>query len=180
MLPNEATTFSNLTLSALFKNNFTSHASWRHYIQYNGLLIATLSIKDTRHKQVSLCWVSCFINCYAECRYAECRYAECRYAECRYAECLGALQLTEIRHFRSLPTLPRSTDRWWGTGTTFSWWLGTLLDPLPLLTVRPLLVYFSYSSRKFPKKLLKNISVLLNYWLTVIMCIERWQYRCFT
>ncbi len=38
---------------------------------------------------MSLCWVSQFIYCYAECHFAECRYAECHYAECRgaYAEC---------------------------------------------------------------------------------------------
>ncbi len=35
----------------------------------------------------SLCWVSHFIYCYAECPYAESHYAERLYAECYYAEC---------------------------------------------------------------------------------------------
>jgi hypothetical protein len=37
---------------------------------------------------MSLCRVSRFIYCYAECHYAECRYAECRNDECRGAPCL--------------------------------------------------------------------------------------------
>ncbi len=57
-------------------------------------LFATLNINDIQHNNtlysMSLCRVSRFIYCYAECRYAECRYAECRYAECRYAECCYA------------------------------------------------------------------------------------------
>jgi hypothetical protein len=47
----------------------------------------TLSINDTQHNNaLPLCWVSQFINCYAECRYAECCYSECRYAECHDAK----------------------------------------------------------------------------------------------
>jgi len=62
---------------------------------------------DTQHKQhsallcsttcwVSLCRVSRFFYCYAECSktegcYAECRYDECRYNKCRYDECRGAV-----------------------------------------------------------------------------------------
>jgi hypothetical protein len=49
---------------------------------------------------MSLCLVSRFIYCYAECHYAECRYAgcryaECRYARCRYAECRGACKVSK-------------------------------------------------------------------------------------
>jgi hypothetical protein len=40
--------------------------------------------------RMSLCWVSHFINCYAECHYAEYHYAECRYTECHYAGCCYA------------------------------------------------------------------------------------------
>jgi hypothetical protein len=37
----------------------------------------------TRHKRkMSLCRLSHFIYCYAECHYAECPYAEYHYAEC--------------------------------------------------------------------------------------------------
>jgi hypothetical protein len=44
---------------------------------------------------MSLCRLTRFVYCYAECYYAEChyaegRYAECHYAECRYAVCRGA------------------------------------------------------------------------------------------
>jgi len=46
----------------------------------------TIDIIDT----LQLCWVSCFICCYAECHYAECGYAECHYDKCRYADCRGA------------------------------------------------------------------------------------------
>jgi hypothetical protein len=35
---------------------------------------------------VSLCRITCFIYCYAECHFAEYRYAEHCYAEHRYAE----------------------------------------------------------------------------------------------
>ncbi len=36
-------------------------------------LFATLSINDTQHSStLQLCWVSCFIYCYAQCHYAEC------------------------------------------------------------------------------------------------------------
>jgi len=68
-------------------------------------IITTLSIKglfekfsliDIQHKNIqhnntlplysiSLCWVSLFIYCYAECHYAVCRYDDWRNAECRGA-----------------------------------------------------------------------------------------------
>jgi hypothetical protein len=50
-------------------------------------LFVTLSIKETRQiktfsiTNLSLCWESRFIYCYAECHYPECHYAECRGAE---------------------------------------------------------------------------------------------------
>ncbi len=39
---------------------------------------------------MSVCLVSCFICCYAECHCAKCSNVECCPAECRYAECHGA------------------------------------------------------------------------------------------
>ena len=49
-------------------------------------LFVTVNINDTQqNNDLILCWVSCFIFCYAECPYAECPYDECRYAECRGA-----------------------------------------------------------------------------------------------
>ncbi len=70
-------------------------------------LFANLHINDTQDNNtlyaMSLCRVSRFIYCYAECRYAECRcaeccYAECRYAECRYAECHAECRYAECRY----------------------------------------------------------------------------------
>ncbi len=52
-----------------------------------------LSKNDTQHSntlplcRVSLCWVSHFIYCHAECHYSECHYDECHYSESHYAEC---------------------------------------------------------------------------------------------
>jgi hypothetical protein len=69
-------------------NNDTQHIDGQHYDTKHKRLLYC----DTQHNNtMSLCSVSRFIYCYAECRYAECRYAEGRYAECHYAECRGAI-----------------------------------------------------------------------------------------
>jgi hypothetical protein len=73
----------------------TQHNDIQHHDTQQHLAEMTPIIDDSQHNNnLSLCWVSLFIYCYAECRSAECHiqalYAQCHYADCHYTECPGA------------------------------------------------------------------------------------------
>jgi hypothetical protein len=78
---------------------------WRHDTRHDDIQHNNIQHNDTQHTGIicdiqpnniqhndternnalPFCWLSRFIDCYAECHYAECHYAECHYPECRGA-----------------------------------------------------------------------------------------------
>ncbi len=73
----------------------TQHNDIQHHDTQQHLAEMTPIIDDSQHNNnLSLCWVSLFIYCYAECRSAYCHkqalYAQCHYADCHYTDCPGA------------------------------------------------------------------------------------------